>query len=221
VRAAAMIDDLRARLNTPGLADEARAEMQALIDQLTTAQESGDIEAVLRLTGTDEARGQLDETTGDREATVKVESRGGPAVVAYLDRIANAERLSIIRVESRNGPAVREYVDGLTAERLLIIRLETRGGPAVREYLDELTRDREVAVNVNRGTGGGAPGPYGAPALATAASSRFAVGSVTLDLELTGTADRGQLSRAQRGRAHVEDIRAYERENGTGWRRAT
>jgi hypothetical protein len=43
-------------------------------------------------------------------------------------------------------------------------------------------------------------------------------GTVELDLRLTGSLDRSQVARAERGRAHVEDIRAYEQRNGTGWR---
>jgi hypothetical protein len=61
----------------------------------------------------------------------------------------------------------------------------------------------------------------GAPTLAAGVmgAPRVALGTVTLDLELTGRADKGALTRADRGRAMVADIRAYERENGTGWRR--
>jgi hypothetical protein len=72
---------------------------------------------------------------------------------------------------------------------------------------------------VTRGSGAPATGSglRGAPEAFSGGGYRL--GSVTLDLELTGRADRGQLSRAERGRARVEEIRAYERENGTGWRR--
>lgn len=240
VRATAMIQDLRNKMNTPGMSKGAREEIQALIDQLTTAQSKGDVQAVLTLTGAPEAQHQIDETTKDQTATVTVESRGGPAVNEYLATITNAtrlaivrvesrngpavaeylgglataDRLSLIRVESRNGPAVREYLDGLAAERLSIIRVETRGGPAVAAYLDRLAGDRSARINVSHGAGA----TYGAPSLAGAQLGRVAVGSVTLDLELTGRADRGQLTKAERGRARVEEIRAYERESGRGWR---
>jgi hypothetical protein len=44
--------------------------------------------------------------------------------------------------------------------------------------------------------------------------------NATLNLQLTGTLDRSTLTRAEQGRVQVENIRAYEQKNGTGWRRA-
>jgi trimeric autotransporter adhesin len=245
IRADAMLADLRARLNTPGLTDRAQADIQAMIDRLTTAQESGDIQAVLELTGVPEAEGELDQATQDRDTRIRVESRNGPAVIDYLNGIASADRLALIRVESRNGPAVQEYLrslavadrlalirvesrngpavdsylDSLTRERLAIIRVETRGGPAVDAYLDNLANQvRNASIGVSRGAPAGMM--RGAPTLAAGVmgAPRVALGTVTLDLELTGRADKAALTRAERGRAMVADIRAYERENGTGWR---
>jgi len=248
VRAGAMLDNLRGKLNTPGLSKGARDEMQGLIDQLVTAQENGDIEAVLRLTGGPKTASEIDEAAEDRETTVEVESRGGPAVKGYLDGIANARRLAIvnvesrggppvldylrglavadrlalIHVESRGGPAVDDYLDGLASQyRLALIHVETRGGPAVREYLDDLAgnygQGRSATINVGRG----APvaGAYGAPSLVGAQIGPAMIVNATLDLELRGSIDRQQLSKAERGRARVEEIRAYEQRNGTGWRR--
>ena len=249
IRAQATVDALRSSLDEPGLTDAARDQIQQMIDKLTDAQSKGDITAVLSLTGVPEVEQQTaaataDQTTtvdletrggpavisyidkivnADRLALIKVESRGGPAVVDYLGSVAGADRLSIIRVESRNGPVVSAYIDGLAADRLAIIRVETRGGPAVEDYLNRLARDRTTTVNAARGSGGvrGA-GAYGAPAVGDAGSlGRVMLGSVTLDLELTGTADRTQLSSAQRGAATVRDVKAYERENGTGWRKGS
>ncbi len=208
IRAAEVIADLRARLNTPGLSQGARDEMQALIDQLVIAQDNGDIEAVLRLTGAQETASEIDEASEDRDTTVRVESRNGPAVVAYLDGIANAPRLALIRVESRNGPAVDTYLDGLSVgrdrlalirvesrngpavdtyldgladqERLAIIRVESRNGPAVKAYLDGLAGSRTARIDVART---GAPAPAvsalrGAPAVGTVAAAAY--GSVSI-----------------------------------------
>jgi hypothetical protein len=243
IRADATMKALAESLNAPNLTERARAEIQGMIDQLATAKESGDIEAILRLTGAEETASTLNKTTEDRQALVEVESRGGPAVDTYLDGLAEAQRLAIVRVESRNGPAVAAYLRTLTdsrrlaliraesrngpavdayldslanQDRLAIIRVETRGGPAVQQYLDSLVGAARVAgIPVGAGLRGG-PGPG-----AYAGASRVGLGSVELDLKLTGTLDRGQLTRAQRGRALVEDIRAYEQHNGTGWRRRT
>jgi hypothetical protein len=44
------------------------------------------------------------------------------------------------------------------------------------------------------------------------------MGEVTVDLSVSGTIGAEQLSKSQRGRARVDEIKAYERENGTGWR---
>ena len=249
VRADAMVANLRAKLNTPGLTESAKADLQGLIDQLVKAQDKGDVNALVTLTGAEKASAEVDEATKDRDTQVNVESRGGPAVDTYLDGIANAQRLALVRVESRGGPAVQaylgelavadrlaiirvesrggpavdSYIDSLAHERLAIIRVETRGGPAVAEYLDRLSSTRTAIIDAQRGSGLSARGSgleLGAagPSLATAAGSRLSVGSVTLDLELTGSVDRAKLSSAQRGRAAIHDIRAYERENGTGWR---
>ena len=243
IRADSMLADLRGKLDTPGLGETARAELQGIVDKLQTARDNGDIEAILSLTGAEETAGELDETTKDRDAVVKVESRGGPAVDEYLDRLASAarlaivqvesrggpdvraylqtladmERLAIIRTESRGGPAVAGYLDSIAAEdRLAIIRVETRGGPEVRRYLDSLA-DTRTAIIAAQGRGAGLRGAPAAGTYATASS--VMLGSVTLDLELTGSADRAQLSSAQRGAAYVRDVKAYERESGTGWRR--
>jgi hypothetical protein len=244
IRADATISSLKASLNDPNLTADGRAQLEGLIGQLETAKAAGDITAILSLTGAPEVAGELDQTTEDRDTTVTVESRNGPAVISYLDSIATADRLAIVRVESRNGPAVQDYLqglairdrlalirvesrngpavdtylDGLTRERLAIIRVETRGGPAVDQYLDNLASQvRNATIGQTRG----APtGMRGAPTLAAGmiGAPRVALGTVTLDLELTGRADKGALTRADRGRAMVADIRAYERENGTGWR---
>lgn len=193
IRADAMLTDLRGRLNTPGLTRGARDELQGVIDQLQTAKDRGDIEAVLTLTGAQQAQGELDETTEDRDTTIRVESRNGPAVERYLDGIASANRLAIVRVESRGGPDVDRYLDGLRgSDRLAIIRVESRNGPAVNDYLwsianqyrlaiinvesrggpevdnylDGLANQRRVAVIDVQRTGSGAPSrPTGAPAL--------------------------------------------------------
>lgn len=243
IRADATIASLRESLNAPNLTERARGEIQAMIDQLVTAQEEGNIEALLTLTGVEETEQGLSKTTEDRETVVEVESRGGPAVDRYLDGLAEARRLAIVRVESRNGPAVRAYLEGLaianrlalirvesrngpavdqyldglaSQDRLAIIRVETRGGPAVRRYLDGLAEAARVA---SIGLGGGL---RGGPAAGTYGSGvGVSLRTLELDLRLTGQLDRAQVSRAQRGRATIEDIRAYEAQNGTGWRRLT
>jgi hypothetical protein len=214
IRAESMLTDLRQSLNTPGLTKQGRAEVQDLIDRLEAAQKAGDIEAVLKLTGAAEATGDLDEATEDRETEIRVETRNGPAVKRYLEELAD-ERLAKIRVESRNGPAVKAYIDGLARERLAIIRVETRGGPAVDRYLDELARDRGATIAPR--VGSSAPGVASALGTMTAAPA-VRLASVELDLRLTGSLDRSQAARAERGRAHVEDIRAYEARSGTAWR---
>jgi hypothetical protein len=251
LRAQGTIDALRGSLDQPGLTDAARQQITDLITDLETAKAQGDIEAILTLTGADEAKGKLDETTGDRETTIAVESRGGPAVNAYLDGLADvarfalirvesrggpavkaylegladARRLALIRVESRGGPAVGNYLDGLAAkDRLAIIRVETRGGPAVDAYLDQLANTRTAVIEA-RGAGAGsvgsgAPAHYGAPTLASAMGGHaVALRTVELDLKLVGELDRRQVASAERGRAHVADIRAYERHNGDDWRK--
>jgi hypothetical protein len=223
VRADATIAALRESLNDPNMTADARTQIETLIGQLDAAKSNSDITALLTLTGGPEVAGELDEATGDRETTVTVESRNGPAVVAYLDRITNAERLALIRVESRGGPAVDAYLDGLAHERLAIIRVETRGGPDVDRYLDSLTTTRTAIIEA-RGRGGAGvagSGLYGAPGLASVGTgaSRVALGDITLDLELRGVVDRGQLTKAEQGRVAVEGLRAYSQRNGAGWLR--
>jgi DNA-binding TFAR19-related protein (PDSD5 family) len=203
-------------LQQPGITDAAREQVQTLIGDLREAQDAGDVEAILKLTGAAETEAGIDEATADRDTEVRVESRNGPAVKRYLDGLAD-ERLAKIRVESRNGPAVKEYLDGLARERLAIIRVETRGGPAVDRYLDELARERGATIAPR------APGMAGAPSVGSALGTMTAapsvrLASVELDLRLTGSLDRSQAARAERGRATVEDIRAYEARSGKGWR---
>jgi hypothetical protein len=218
VRADALIDDLTARLNTPGLSQGAKDDLQGLIDQLTTAREKGDVKALVTLTGVDEAEGQLDSTTADRDTQVRVESRGGPAVKAYLDGLAS-DRLALIRTESRGGPAVNDYLGGLASDRLAIIRVETRGGPDVDRYLDDLAGQRRTAViDVQRrnapGAGGG--GPAGAGLLGAGAGGTYTV-NVYPQTDAGGrmTAQALQLTGGQ----VVGLLREYERRNGPGWRR--
>lgn len=260
IRAQATMAALRESLNAPGLTEEAKAQIQEMITKLDDASKKGDIQAILSLTGVDQAEGQLDQATQDRDTTIKVDSAGGPAVKSYLDglasqsrlaivnvesrggpavadylaRVTSADRLAIIRVESRNGPAVDAYLDGLAAQdRLAIIRVESRGGPAVDAYLDSLAAPRNAVINVTRRVtevpAGGSGGPTGmmrgGPAGGLMGADRMgagpgAVGGVnaTIDLHLTGELDRSQISKAGQGRVTVENIRAYERRNGTGWR---
>lgn len=245
IRGEETIRGLYGALAQPGITDSARDQIGDLIHDLQDAQEAGDIEALLTLTGGKEMGAEVDEVTKDRSTEVKVETRGGPAVDGYLgeltaDRLARIrletrngpavkayigtlddERLALIRVETRNGPAVDDYIARLARERLAIIRVETRGGPAVEDYLDRLSRDRAVAILPSSpGSGGSSTGAgmAGAPGALTAARAAAFGGTVELDLKLTGSLDRSQVARAERGRAHVEDIRAYEARSGTGWR---
>jgi len=221
IRADAMLEDLRGRLNTPGLTQGARDEMQGLIDQLQTAKDRGDIQAVLTLTGAPQVGQELDDTTEDRDTTVQLETRGGPAVKAYITGLA-ADRLSLIRVESRGGPAVDRYLDGLAEERLAIIRVETRNGPAVGRYLDELAARRTAIIDVQRSDPGtGAGGGSGAGRLTGAT---VGAGAVHVDhLSVTVQADSaGQVSTqhaATAGRDLVRQLAAYTRLNGPGWLR--
>jgi hypothetical protein len=260
IRAQATVAALRESLNAPGLTDDAKAQIQDMITKLDDASKKGDIQAILQLTGVDQATGELDQATKDRDTTINVESAGGPAVKAYLDgiasqsrlaivnvesrggpavadylaRVTSADRLAIIRVESRGGPAVDAYLDGLAAQdRLAIIHVESRGGPAVDAYLDSLAAPRNAVINVTRrvtdvpaGGGGGPTGLMrGGPAGGLMGAGRMgagpgAVGGVnaTVELVLKGELDRSQISKAGQGRVTVENIRAYERRNGTGWR---
>lgn len=255
IRADATIAALRETLNAKGLTEGAKAQLTDMITQLETAKSKGDIQAILTLTGVPQAEGQLDNATKDRQATVTVESRNGPAVKSYLDGLASQTRLATVRVESRNGPAVKAYLDGLASQnrlalirvesrngpavdsyldgiaaqnRLAIIRVESRNGPAVDSYLDGIAnQSRTAVINVQRNspTGGGTSGPTGSMRGAPSAASMLGASAggvnlagVSLDLQLTGTLDRSQLSKASQGRVNVENIRAYERRSGTGWR---
>jgi hypothetical protein len=219
-------------LQQPGITAGARSQVQDLIGDLKAAQESGDVEAVLRLTGAAEATGELDEATQDRDTTVRVESRNGPAVKSYLDGLAK-QRLALIRTESRNGPAVREYLDSLTTQRLALIRVETRNGPAVDRYLDELASNagagRTAWIDVRErgaGAGGGGAGPTGAAMLRGAPSTSGMYGGgggltiqqlqMIVQADATGRVTAQSLAEA--GRQAVRAIGEYERRNGTGWR---
>ena len=222
IRADAMLQDLRARLDTPGLTKGARDEMQGLIDQLQTAKDKGDITAVLSLTGADDVAGELDDTTEDRDTTVAVETRGGPAVIAYLDSITTRERTALIRVESRNGPAVDDYVGGLAHERLALIRVETRGGPDVDRYLDSLAATRTATIQVQtKQTGAGGRGGTGAGEAAGLFGGALGAGPVTVQV-YPQVDSGGRLTTAAAtvtGRQVVSALRDYERSNGAGWRR--
>jgi hypothetical protein len=216
VRATALIGDLTAKLNTPGLSKGAQADLQGLIDQLTTAQSKGDVNALVTLTGVDAATSQLDTTTADRDTQVHVESRGGPAVKDYLDGLA-ADRLAIIRTESRNGPAVKDYLDGLAAERLAIIRVETRNGPAVADYLNGLAGARRVAVIDVQTRGGAAAGAGGTGGGLLGAGS-VSVGQLIVQPQVDAGGRLSAAAQQVTGRQVVSAIRDYERRNGPGWR---
>lgn len=214
-------------LQQPGITAGARKQVQDLIHDLQEAQQNGDVEAVLRLTGAAEATGELDQATEDRDTTIRVESRNGPAVDDYLNRLADRQRLSLIRVESRNGPAVDTYLDGLaTQDRLAIIRVETRGGPAVDAYLDNLagqTRVARIDARAPSGAPGGAglAGMRGAPGVGSYGSSggNVTIQSMTVQVAAEGSSGRlTQSSLAAAGRQYVAAIQTYERQNGTGWR---
>jgi hypothetical protein len=219
IRGDESIEALKESLNAPGLGEPARIRIQELITKLEEAKASGDIEAILRLTGAEEAEGTLDDTTKDRDTKVNVESRGGPAVKAYLDGLAD-DRLAIIRTESRGGPAVDAYLDGLARERLAIIRVETRGGPDVDAYLDRLaSQPRTATIDVRQRPGAptlpGAPGAAATGRLMTAAPITIAQLIVQPQVESGGrlTTAGAQVT----GRQVVGAIREYTRQNGTGW----
>ena len=229
LRADATVAALRESLNAPGLTDLARDQIGSMIAELEAAQEAGDVEAILRLTGVDETTGELDDATQDRDTTVRVESRGGPAVVQYLDRITK-DRLLRIRLETRNGPAVDEYLDRLTAQRLSIIRVESRNGPAVDAYLDRLAEQartayidvRERGAGSNGGAFGG-PQLRGAPGSLLAGSSGYGSGDTIVErMTVVVQADeRGRLTQpslAEAGRQVARQLAAHERTSGTGWR---
>jgi hypothetical protein len=229
IRADATVGALRESLNAPGLTDAAREQITSMIEELETAQTAGDIEAILRLTGADATASELDEATEDRETTVRVESRNGPAVKRYLDGLAE-QRLAIIRVESRNGPAVDRYLDGLAADRLAIIRVESRNGPAVDDYLDRLAEQSRTAFIDVRERGAGAPGDRfgaptmrGAPGALLASSSGYGSGDTIVErMTVVVQADeRGRLTQpslAEAGRQVARQLQAHERTSGTGWR---
>jgi hypothetical protein len=230
VRGEATIKGLYGALQQKGITDEARAQIRGMIEDLETAQESGDVEAILRLTGADKTTGQIDEATKDRDTTVRVESRNGPAVDRYLDGLAD-QRLALIRTESRNGPAVAAYLDSLTTTRLALIRVETRNGPAVDTYLDSLaSQPRTAWIDVReRGAGAtGGSGSTGAVSMLRGAPSAggagmYGTGSLNVQqliVQLTADATGrvSQQSLAEAGRQAVQSIAAYERRNGTGWR---
>jgi hypothetical protein len=230
IRADATIGALRESLNAPGLTDEARSQIQGMIDALVQAQESGDVQAILSLTGVEETESDLASATEDRDTIVRVETRNGPAVVSYLERITE-QRLSIIRVESRNGPAVNTYLDGLASEeRLAIVRVESRNGPAVDEYLDRLaSQSRTAYIDVRERPGAsirdGVGAMRGAPGAAlVGAAGGYGSGSVTIEsmtvVAQTDTGGRLTSTGLQNaGREYVAAIQAYERRNGARWRR--
>jgi hypothetical protein len=227
IRGQETIRALYETLQQPGITAGARRQVRELIADLQEAQESGDVEAILRLTGAAETAGEIDEATADRDATVRVESRNGPAVDRYLDDLAD-QRLALIRTESRNGPAVRTYLDSLTDQRLALIRVESRNGPAVDRYLDQLaTQERVAYIDVReRGTGSSGGGsPTGAMlrgAPATGALYGSGGGLTIQQLQMIVQADStGRVtaqSLAEAGRQAVRAIGEYERRNGAGWR---
>jgi hypothetical protein len=215
-------------LQQPGITAGARKQVQELIGDLKAAQESGDVEAILRLTGAAETAGEIDQATEDRDTTVRVESRNGPAVNRYLDSLTT-QRLALIRTESRNGPAVREYLDSLTTQRLALIRVESRNGPAVDDYLDRLASQERVAyIDVRErsgGSGGGGGGPTGAAMLRGAPTTAGTYGGGGLTIQqlqmIVQTDAAGRVttqSLMEAGRQAVRAIGEYERRNGTGWR---
>jgi hypothetical protein len=230
IRADATVGALRESLNAPGLTDAAREQITAMITALETAQDAGDVEAILRLTGVSETEGELADATRDRDSIVKVESRNGPAVQRYLDGLAD-ERLSLIRVESRNGPAVDDYLDRVAGQdRLSLIRVESRGGPDVDAYLDRLagqTRTAYVDVQARgvaalRGAIGAmrdAPGMLTTAGM-TGSGAPISIGQLIVQPQVD---DGGRLSAGAlqlTGQQVIGAIRRYERDNGTGWRGA-
>jgi hypothetical protein len=225
IRADATVGALRESLNAPGLTDAARTQITDMITALEEAQAAGDVEAVLRLTGVGETETELSDATRDRDSIVRVETRNGPAVVAYLDRVT-AERLTLVRVESRNGPAVDGYLGGLARERLAIIRVETRGGPDVDEYLDRLAgQSRTAYIDVRqrgaaavRDAMGAMRGAPGALTTAGMVSAPITIGQLIVQPQVQGG---GQLTAGAlqvTGEQVVGAIRTYERRNGIGWR---
>jgi hypothetical protein len=227
IRAKATMTAIEQALAVPDLAGPARKEIENLRDRLIEAQEAGDIDAVLKLTGAEETAGTLDETTKDRDTNIKLETRGGPAVKAYVDRLT-AERLMRIRLESRNGPAVDAYVDRLTSGRTALIRVESRNGPAVDAYLDGLASQRRVAyIDVEqRGGTGVSPGGTGlamrgAPLMggAMGAGGQVTVQNLNVTVQSDASGHVTAQSAAAGGRAVVRELTEYTRRNGSGWLR--
>ncbi len=230
IRSDATVGALRESLNAPGLTDAARLQIEGMIRKLEEAQSAGDVEAILRLTGVDATERGLKNATKDRETTVRVESRNGPAVARYLNELSE-ERLARIRVESRNGPAVREYLGELTSQhREAHIRVESRNGPAVDEYLDGLASQRRTAfidvrargaeaVRDTLGTMRGAPGMLATAGMAGAAAP-ISIGQLTVQVASDSGGRLTQQSLAEAGRQYVAAIGAYERRNGQSWRGA-
>jgi hypothetical protein len=222
IRADALIANLTAKLNTPGITDAAKADLQGLIDQLTEARDKGDVTVLTTLTGVETAESDLGNLGKDRQTKINLESRGGPAVKAYLDGLTE-DRLALIRTESRNGPAVDAYLDGLARDRLAIIRVETRGGPDVDAYLDNLAsnygRGRTAIINVQQRGGSGVGG--GGTGLAGLMGAALTGGPVTV--QVYPQVDTGgrltPQSAVMTGQQIVSAVREYERRNGTGWRR--
>lgn len=139
----------------PGISETTKANIQGLIDQLTTAKTKGDEGVAIDVTeeGAAEAGTAIDTASDPRTAEITAESRNGPAVISYLDGIAAKDRLAVIRAESRNGPAVITYLDSIASERLALIRVESRNGPAVITYLDSIAAERLAIIRVESRNG--------------------------------------------------------------------
>ncbi|SDP46535.1 hypothetical protein SAMN05660199_03961 [Klenkia soli] len=208
--------------------------------ELDTATEDRDVTVQIDSTGGPAVINYLrnDIAGGTYLATVRLESRNGPEVIRYINSIIEAQRQALIFVESRGGPAADNYIDSIAEQnRLALIYVESRGGPAVDDYLDRLARTRTATIQVRQQAVGppvassglmGAPMPglRGAPEITGLGGSGARVGEVTLDLDIkaTGTLDRGVAALmssggASRGQQMIRDIRAAERQGGTGWRK--
>ena len=172
----------------PGISEATKANIQALIDQLTTAKTKGDegVEVKVGQHGAEETGAQIDSAADkDRTAEVDVESRNGPAVISYLDGIASQTRLALIQVESRNGPAVISYLDSIAAkDRMALIRVESRNGPAVDDYLDSLaSQSRTAIINIEtRGAAAASAAVRGAAATPAAAMAPTAAPAMVTGL---------------------------------------
>jgi hypothetical protein len=244
IRARATMDAITRTLDQPDLAGPARREIEDLRDRLIEAQENGDIQAVLELTGAAEASGEIDAATKDRDTQIRVESRNGPAVVSYLDGIASAKRLALVRVESRNGPAVAEYLRGLAvADRLALIRVESRNGPAARDYINSIARQDRLAIirvesrngpavdayldNIASNFGRGrtatidvtrnvrnAPNPTGLAGGRYGAGETVNVANMTVQVVADSRGRISTQSAAEAGRQTLRAVGAYKRLNG-------